>query len=175
MPAYKVEIQEVIERSGIVSAASKDEVEAALEEIGYALAIENVQCTEREVVSVVEMTPADLGANVTEDSFEFEMRRDGLGAIPVGATLVWSEVSQKLEQLGTHYFPGGTTIFDQIHPMTAALVEESRRRLVEFGHKGGWRVDAAAGRTVWLTPLEDTLAELEEKFAYPSGSLNKGD
>ena len=41
MPAYKVEIQEVIERSGIVSAASKDEVEAALEEIGYALAIEN--------------------------------------------------------------------------------------------------------------------------------------
>ena len=31
MPAYKVEIQEVIERSGIVSAASKDEVEAALE------------------------------------------------------------------------------------------------------------------------------------------------
>ena len=62
MPAYKVEIQEVIERSGIVSAASKDEVEGSLEKLRYALANEDVQCVEREVVSVVELTPADLGA-----------------------------------------------------------------------------------------------------------------
>ena len=38
MPAYKVEIQEVIERSGIVSAASKDEVEGSLGKLRYALA-----------------------------------------------------------------------------------------------------------------------------------------
>ena len=59
--------------------------------------------------------------------------------------------------------------------MTAALVEESRRRLVESGHKGGWRLDGVGGRTIWITPVEDTLAELEEQFAYPAGSLNKGD
>ena len=174
MPAYKVEIQEVIERSGIVSAASKDEVEGSLEKLRYALANEDVQCVEREVVSVVELTPADLGADVTEASFMLETR-DGVGAIPMGATLVWNETFRKLEQLGTHYFPGGTTEFDRMHPMTAALVEESKRRLVESGHKGGWRVDGVGGRTIWMTPVEDTLAELEEQFAYPAGSLNKGD
>ena len=145
-----------------------------LENLGYALFNEDVQCVEREVVSVIELTPADLGADVTEDSFMLETR-DGLGAIPVGAILVWSVASQKLEQLGTHYFPGGTTVFDQKHPMTAALVEESKRRLVESGHKGGWRLDGAGGRTIWMTPVEDTLAELEEQFAYPAGCLNKGD
>ena len=77
MPAYKVEIQEVIERSGIVSAASKDEVEGSLEKLRYALANEDVQCVERE------------GADVTEASFMLETR-DGVGAIPVGATLVWN-------------------------------------------------------------------------------------
>ena len=126
------------------------------------------------MVSVVELTPADLGADVTEDSFMLETR-DGLGAIPVGAILVWSVASQKLEQLGTHYFPGGTTEFDRMHPMTAALVEESKRRLVAFGHKGGWRLDGVGGRTIWMTPVEDTLAELLEQFAYPAGCLNKGD
>ena len=174
MPAYKVEIQEVIERSGIVSAAGEGDVEEMLENLGYALFNEDVQCTEREVVSVVEMTPADLGADVTEASFMLETR-DGVGAIPVGATLVWNETFRKLEQLGTHYFPGGTTEFDRMHPMTATLVEESKRRLVAFGHKGGWRLDGVGGRTICMTPVEETLAELEEQFAYPAGSLNKGD
>ena len=95
MPAYKVEIQEVIERSGIVSAAGEGDVEEMLENLGYALFNEDVQCVEREVVSVIELTPADLGADVTEDSFMLETR-DGLGAIPVGAILVWSVASQKL-------------------------------------------------------------------------------
>ena len=174
MPVYKVEIQEVIERSGIVSAASEKEVEETLENLCYALFSEDVQCVEREVVSVVEATPADLGADVTEDSFVLETC-DGVGAIPVGAILVWNEPSRKLEQMGTHYFPGGTSVFDRVHPMTVALAEESRRRLMEFGHKGGWRLDGVGGRTIWMTPVEDTLAELEEKFAYPAGSLNKDD
>ena len=173
MPAYRVEIQEVVERSGVVSAASEAEVEEMLENLGYALFEEDVQVVQREVGPFVEVTPADVGAIVTEECFEFETR-DGLGAIPVGAILVWSAPSQKLEQMGTHYFPRGTSVFDQKHPMTAALVEESRRRLVESGHRGGWRVNAVAGRTIWLTPVEDTLAELERKFGYPAGSLSGG-
>ena len=174
MPAFKVEIQEVVERSGIVSAASAGDVETMLENLDYALFNEDVQVTEREVVSVVEMTPADVVADVAEDSFMLETR-DGVGVIPVGAILVWNEPSRKLEQMGTHYFPGGTSVFDRVHPMTVALAEESRRRLMGFGHKGGWRLDGVGGRTIWLSPDEDTLAELEGKFGYPDGSLRGGD
>ena len=170
MPAYKVEIQEVVERSGIVTAASVEEVEGVLEDLGYALFKEDAQVTEREVVSVAELTPADLGVDVTDATFVLETR-DGVGAIPVGATLVWNKPSRKLEQLGTHYL-GGTSVFNQVHPVTAALVEESRRRLVESGHRGGWRLDGVAARTIWLTPVEDTSEELEERFGYPAGSLN---
>ena len=173
MPAFKVEMQEVIERSGIVSAASAGDVETMLENLGYALFDEDAQVTEREVVSVVEMTPADVGADVAEDSFMLETR-DGVGVIPVGAILVWNEPSRKLEQLGTHYL-GEPSVFHQVHPMTVALAEESRRRLVEFGHKGGWRLDGVGGRTIWLSPDEDTLAELEGRFGYPDGSLRGGD
>ena len=49
-------------------------VEAILERTGYTLHNEDVQVTEREVVSAVEATPADLGADVTEDSFVLETR-----------------------------------------------------------------------------------------------------
>ena len=105
MPAYKVEIQEVVERSGIVSAASVEEVEGVLEDLGYALFKEDAQVTEREVVSVAELTPADLGVDVTDATFVLETS-DGVGAIPVGATLVWNKPSRKLEQLGTHYLGG---------------------------------------------------------------------
>ena len=166
MPAYKVEIQEVVERSGIVSAASEAEVGEMLERRGYALFKEDVQVVQREVGPVVEVTPAVAGV---DNSFMLDTE-DGLGAIPVGATLLWNGTFRKLEQLGTHY-RGGTSWLHQVHPMTAALVEESRRRLVESGHRGGWRVDAVAGRTIWLTPVEDTLAELEERFGYPKGGL----
>ena len=167
MPAFKVEMQEVIERSGIVSAASAGDVEATLENLGYALFNEDVQVVQREVGPVVEVTPAVAGV---DNSFMLDTE-DGLGAIPVGATLLWNGTFRKLEQLGTHYFPGGTSVFDRVHPMTTALVEESRRRLVESGHRGGWCVNAVAGRTIWLTPVEDTLAELEERFGYPKGAL----
>ena len=162
-------MQEVIERSGIVSAASEAEVGEMLERRGYALFNEDVQVTEREVVSVVEMTPAGLGADNVDNSFMLDTE-DGLGAIPVGATLLWNRTFRKLEQLGTHY-RGGTSWLHQVHPMTTALVEESRRRLVESRHRGGWCVNAVAGRTIWLTPVEDTLAELEERFGYPKGAL----
>ena len=166
MPAFKVEIQEVIERSGIVSAASAGDVEATLENLGYALFNEDVQVVQREVGPVVEVTPAVAGV---DNSFMLDTE-DGLGAIPVGATLLWNGTFRKLEQLGTHY-RGGTSWLHQVHPMTTALVEESRRRLVESGHRGGWCVNAVAGRTIWLTPVEDTLAELEERFGYPKGAL----
>ena len=174
MPAFKVEIQEIVERSGIVSAASEDEVEGVLERLGYALSKEDVQVVQREVGPAIEVTPASAGVDATDNSFMLETR-DGVGVIPVGAILVWNEPSRKLEQMGTHYFPGGTTVFDQKHPMTVAVAEESRRRLVEFGHKGGWRLDGVGGRTIWLTPDEDTLAELEGRFGYPDGSLRGGD
>ena len=171
MPAFKVEIQEVIERSGIVSAASEAEVGEMLERRGYALFNEDVQVVQREVGPVVEVTPAVAGV---DNSFMLDTE-DGLGAIPVGATLLWNGTFRKLEQLGTHYFPGGTSVFDRVHPMTVALAEESRRRLMGFGHKGGWRLDGVGGRTIWLSPDEDTLAELEGKFGYPDGSLRGGD
>ena len=166
MPAFKVEIQEVVERSGIVSAASEAEVGEMLERRGYALFNEDVQVVEREVGPVVEVSPAVAGV---DNSFMLDTE-DGLGAIPVGATLLWNRTFRKLEQLGTHY-RGGTSWLHQVHPMTTALVEESRRRLVESGHRGGWCVNAVAGRTIWLTPVEDTLAELEERFGYPKGAL----
>ena len=105
MPAFKVEIQEVIERSGIVSAASAGDVEATLENLGYALFNEDVQVVQREVGPVVEVTPAVAGV---DNSFMLDTE-DGLGAIPVGATLLWNGTFRKLEQLGTHYFPGGTS------------------------------------------------------------------
>ena len=161
-----MEIQEVVERSGIVSAASEAEVGEMLERRGYALFDEDVQVVEREVGPVVEVTPAVAGV---DNSFMLDTE-GGLGAIPVGATLLWNGTFRKLEQLGTHY-RGGTSWLHQVHPMTTALVEESRRRLVESGHRGGWRVNAVAGRTIWLTPVEDTLAELEERFGYPKGAL----
>ena len=71
-------MQEVMERSGIVSAASAGDVEAMLETLDYALFNEDVQVTEREVVSVVEITPADVGADVAEDSFKLETRDGSL-------------------------------------------------------------------------------------------------
>ena len=128
---------------------------------------------QREVGPAIEVTPASVGVDATDNSFMLEAR-DGVGAIPQGAILVWNEPSRKLEQLGTHYFPGGTTVFDQKHPMTVALVEESRRRLVESGHEGGWRLDGVGGRTIWLSLDEDTPTELEGRFGYPDGSLSGG-
>ena len=43
MRVYRVDIQEVTERSGLVTAASEDAVQAALEDRGYSLFDEDVQ------------------------------------------------------------------------------------------------------------------------------------
>ena len=166
MRVYRVEIQEVTERSGFVVADSEAGVEAELEKGGYTLHNENVQVAEREVVSVVEGTLAASGG-----SLALQTHGDGVGAIQPGAYLVWEDSSEKLEQLGTHYFPGQKGPFGRRHPWTVALTEEARVRLARSGHKGAWHLANVSGRLIVLDPVKATAAELEEQFDYPPGDL----
>ena len=104
-------------------------------------------------------------------SLALQTRVDGVGAIQPGAYLVWVDSSQKLEQLGTHYFPEGKGPFDRRHPLTVALTEESRVRLARSGHKGAWHLVNVSGRLIVLDPVKATAAELEEQFDYPPDDL----
>ena len=115
---------------------------------------------------MVDVTPVVEG-----EAIALQTRDDGVGVIQAGAFLVWEGVSKKLEQLGTHYFPGRKGPFDRVHPMTIALAEESRRRLMESGHKGAWRLGEVNGLYIRLEPVKATASELEEKFNYPEGEL----
>ena len=166
MRLYRVDIQEVTERSGLVTGASEGEMRGALEGQGYSLFDEDVQVTKREVVSLVEVPPV---GEVYRHSLP--TRDDVVAAIQPGAYLVWVDSSQKLEQLGTHYFPERKEPFDRRHPLTVALTDEARVRLARSAHKGAWRLVNASYRSIVLDPVKATAAELEEQFDYPPGYL----